>query len=87
VVDDEAGGWREAVGSEPAAVTVACADEQVGSCGEVHDLALDPAGALDAFGWPGESGSGGGEQVFGGGRGQGFDLAAGIAVVRMSAAE
>jgi hypothetical protein len=85
VVDDEAGGWREAVWSEPGSVAVA--DEQVGAGRGVHDLALDPAGAFEAFGGPGESGSGCGEQVLGGGGGQGFELAAGVAVGWMSAAE
>jgi hypothetical protein len=42
--------------------TVAGADEQVGAGRGVHDLTLDPAGAFEAFGWPGQSGSGGGEQ-------------------------
>jgi hypothetical protein len=62
MVDDEASWRREAVWSEPAAGTVAGADEQVGAGRGVHDLTLDPAGAFEAFGWPGQSGSGGGEQ-------------------------
>src|SRR4051812_50065745 len=71
VVDDEARGRREAVRSEPAAVAVAGANQQVGADGCLHDLVFHAAVAVQAGGGGGRAGGGGNRKARGRGRGGG----------------
>jgi hypothetical protein len=77
VVDDEAGGGTQALGSRVGAVAVAGEDEQVGAFGGGNDLALDPPGSFQLGAGPAQA-VGGGLQELAGGGGQLLQAGAGV---------
>jgi hypothetical protein len=78
VVDDEARGRREAVRSEPVAVAVAGADQQVGADGCLHDLVFHAAVAVQACSGAAEPVGGDIEKLGSSGRGEGIQVTAGV---------
>ena len=86
MVDDETGLRRETVRSEPGAVTVACAYQQIGPCGGLHHLVFDPAASFHASRRPGPSRGGGGQKILCGRRGERLDSPTGIALGWMATA-
>src|SRR3954453_17571150 len=78
VVDDEARGRREAGRSEPVAVAVAGADQQVGADGCLQDLVFHAAVAVQACSGAAEPVGGDIEKLGSSGRGEGSQVTAGV---------
>jgi len=79
VVHDEVAGGTEALRAQPCAVAVAGQDQQPRVLDRRDDLSLDPAGASGAGAGSAEAFGGGPQELVGRGRGQPFQLEAGVA--------